>query len=1261
MNKLNFVTPGLVLCGLVAVGQAYALDTDIYLKSQSLSRNDAPRVLIIFDNSGSMATPVTETRVPYDPNVDYCSADLDTLYGIAGANAGKPGGCASRAGRIYWSFSNPRQPPAPSSSDWFDTSKNRCLSSTLATTGTYSGTKIAKWRSGSSGGGWRSLSGASNTSITYVDCEADGATNGQTAADGTQPRSSNSTAYGPPFNSSNPAFNWNNFTSNTGPTLYTSNYMNFWHNPALVTTRTRLAIAQGAVTDVVDSNPSFWLGLMAFNVNDGTDSNQNNEHGGRVVHKILDLNTPGLRTQYKAHINNLGADTWTPLAETMWEAYRYWAGLSVDYGDNNNSNIAPPRDNNAQNPPGSGPYISPFEYACQTGYIVYITDGDPTRDSAADSKIKSLSGLSSSNCAHSDSTPGTSCLKDLAGWMHDNDVYPSLPGEQTVKTYTIGFGNGMSADGRALLDETARRGGGQFFTAQNADELTIALQSIFVQILAQTTSFTAPSLSINAFNRQFNRDEIYLSLFKPSNSVAWDGNIKKYKLCTNVDRAANRCTELNDVLDANNVKITDANHNILDSAQSYWSAGSDGSEVKVGGAGSVVPSPAARNVQTYYAANYSALTGPATASAGVPLEVGANAFYTAVSADPTLLGLPSGSTTAEVDTLISWMRGIDAYDADEDGDTTEPRWRMGDILHSRASAITFGCVGGGTCSSTSDPIIKLFVGSNDGTIRMINNYSGVEEWAFMPKEMYNMQYSLSQNADGAHLTGLDNTISFWIRDNNRDGVIDPAEDKVFMFVSMRRGGRNIYGFDATPASTLTTQAGTVTPKLMWVIEGGSGAFTKLGQTWSVPRIARIRYACSGSVCDDGNPNTSDSKSRVVLIFAGGYDPNQDNSIPAPTDTMGNAIYIVDPFTGAHIWSASDSGATLNLPKMKYSISSDLTLLDSDRDGNFDRLYVGDMAGQIWRIDLGTQLAANVLDVGTKGYVFADVGCGSTSTVSRLHDTSGACATGATFQVRRKFFYPPSVAQVIDQAFSDASATYDVVAIGSGDREDPLDLLTTNLAVPPNVAADREAVHNRIYMFRDYNYSTGPAPDSNGSSAGWDAPTPLSEIDLYDATVDTLASSSNTGYTAALADLKAKKGWFIDLKRQSAITVPNGLSTVWVGEKVLARTTLLEGVLAVTTFTPANDTNAATSCQASEGIATEYKVNVLNAAAVEDFTGDGTKERSQQIGGGIPSEVVIVFRPDGTTGLINVGGKGAPPKGTKPPQTNFIDRVYWFER
>jgi type IV pilus assembly protein PilY1 len=1265
-----------------------AMDTDIYLKAQTIARDDQPNVLLILDNSGSMHDLVT-TRPAYDSTIDYCTADLDALLGAAGANAGKPASCASIAGRIYRSFGS--NPPSYSSDSWFSATKNKCFDSLtpLASSGKYTGAKVAKWKSGAT---WGSLSGTDNGDITYVDCQPDGTTNGQAVGDGTYPRNNNSNAY---TNVANRAFNWSNFTNNTSPTLYTSNYMNYWHNAGLVTSRKRLEIAKDVVKSIIDSNTSVRFGLMIFNDNDDSDADGNLRHGGRMAFKI-DTMTDARRTAMKSVIDNLVFDTHTPLAETLWEGYRYFGGLSLDYGDNNPAlsvtslirsgttvtvttstshrfsdgylvtisganqseyngtfvvNVtsstqftydivgapATPgtgtirammyRDTTSES---GGNYISPYSYTCQRGYIIYVTDGDPTKDTNADAKIATRIGTS---------CDGSSCLDDLAGWMYNNDVYSGIAEKQTIITHTISFGAGISASGLALLQETATQGGGSYNNANDADELSSALQGAIAKILEKNTSFSSPSLSVNAFNRLYNRDEVYFALFKPSNSCNWDGNVKKFKLCTNADIAASRCNNLSDILDQTPQEIIDSNSKIIDGARSYWSAATDGSEVTKGGAGANVPSPN-RTVYTYNG-SYSGLSASSPATPVVEIKVDAtNPFYTAVAADPTVLGMPSGSTSTDVDNLVSWIRGQDSYDKYKNGGepgpngvTTDARWAMGDPLHSRPVAVTYG-------GTNADPIIKLFVGTNDGMVRMISNATGVEQWAFLVKEMYNSQYPLSQDADQAHIVGLDVTPTVYVKDVNLDGIIDPAAgDRVYLYIGMRRGGRNIYAFDVTPSATVTSDSDTFTPKLMWVIQGGAGDFAKLGQTWSRPILTRLRFKCTGSTCDDGNPATDDSESRTVLVFAGGYDTNQDNAIPATTDTIGNAIYVVDPLTGSRIWWASNSGATLNLSKMKYSIPSDVALVDTDGDGSSDRLYVGDTGGQLWRIDFGDQLA-NGTNGGTNGYVFADVGC--------TGGTRGDDCASTAAQYKRKFFYPPDVAQVKDTTYSNTSR-YDLLAIGSGDREDPLDLLTSNLVAPTS----KEAVHNRIYAFRDYNYATGapatipatPVVDEDGAGK------------MYDATANNIAVLTGAAQQTEIDKLKDRNGYFIDLKEASAITVPNGLTTTYVGEKVLARAAIFEGVIHFTTFTPANDVNATTTCSANEGVAKQYALDAFTAVGAADFDKDGDTERSAQVGGGIPSEVVIIFRPDGTSGLIGTSGGAAAASGI---DVGGAKRTWWYE-
>ncbi|MGC4084826.1 MAG: hypothetical protein QM736_22610 [Vicinamibacterales bacterium] len=54
-----------------------------------------------------------------------------------------------------------------------------------------------------------------------------------------------------------------------------------------------------------------------------------------------------------------------------------------------------------------------------------------------------------------------------------------------------------------------------------------------------------------------------------------------------------------------------------------------------------------------------------------------------------------------------------------------------------------------------------------------------------------------------------------------------------------------------------------------------------------------------------------------------------------------------------LWSAGGKTSSSNLKsnQMDHSIVSPITSLDIDGDGYTDRLYFGDMAGQLWRIDL----------------------------------------------------------------------------------------------------------------------------------------------------------------------------------------------------------------------------------------------------------------------------------------------------------------------
>jgi len=407
---------------------------------------------------------------------------------------------------------------------------------------------------------------------------------------------------------------------------------------------------------------------------------------------------------------------------------------------------------------------------------------------------------------------------------------------------------------------------------------------------------------------------------------------------------------------------------------------------------------------------------------------------------------------------------------------------------------------------------------------------------------------------------------------------------------MRRGGRNIYAMDVTPASTLTDRTSTtgIIPTLKWRIIGGTTTgFGNLGQTWSPPKPATIKW---------------DGATKNVLIFGGGYHPDQDTQFG--TSSYGNAIYIVDMETGALLWwASSDAGANLVLSNMGYPIPSELKVLDSNFDGYDDRIYVGDTGGQLWRIDLGSNLTSG------------------TGSGGRLANVSSSTPVSSN----RKFFYPPDVALIKDSTYS-STQEYDIITIASGDRANP-----------------RETdVYNQVYAFRDTATTLSPGT----------IPT-LTQSDLYDATLNLIQQSDGTIDSTQLTALMAANGWYINLNDPS-----------WNGEKGLSKTLILKGVLLFSTYLPEVQANSDQCAAPVEGSGRFYAVNLLHAGAMypswdgtsSDYTRDDRVYDTNLPG--IPPNPIVVFLPNddgGTTGHTYVG-----PQITGSEFKILVEKEYWHQ-
>ena len=505
---------------------------------------------------------------------------------------------------------------------------------------------------------------------------------------------------------------------------------------------------------------------------------------------------------------------------------------------------------------------------------------------------------------------------------------------------------------------------------------------------------------------------------------------------------------------------------------------------------------------------------------------------------------------------------------------------MGDPLHSRPVTVIYG-------GTTSNPNLfddALFVVTNDGVLHAIDptnpsneSAAGTEYWAFVPRNllgrMKNLYYNADLNDPEDRGYGLDSNISVLRIDNNNHGIIEPSgtqNDKVILYFGQRRGGSYYYAVDVSQKNS---------PRLLW---SRSYASDGAGQSWSVPRVAKVRIS-------DG----TSAQTLNVLIFGGGYDPDEDAETYVDTSSVaddGAGIYMVNALTGDLIWRAGpDSGANLQLAAMRHAVPGDVRVIDLSGDGLADRMYAADLGGRIWRFDIfnGQNPAASQSegDRLVEGGLLASLG--------NAEDGDGRDETNTL-----RFFYSPDPALI-----TYPGPPFINVAIGSGHREQPLE--------------DDNVVENWFFSVRDYNVLT-PLRSSWYMADCTGATTPCHEVVTEDDLEDLTSTVGDTATTqVAVGFPNGSPGWRILLEET--------------GEKVLAESRTFQGDVYFTTYSPvAPPTDAETDdgCGTKFGLNKLYVVNAVDARPIrvdDESLGEQAADRSRELSqGSIAPEVVFVF-------------------------------------
>nr|WP_250579041.1 PilC family type IV pilus tip adhesin [Neisseria subflava] len=496
---------------------------------------------------------------------------------------------------------------------------------------------------------------------------------------------------------------------------------------------------------------------------------------------------------------------------------------------------------------------------------------------------------------------------DAAGKSWDGD--PSDPkgvdySKQLVQTFTVGFGEGISEDGRKYLEKGASRPD-WYFNASKPEKLLEAFKTIIDNIEndSKNTKFEGVSSTAPATTSMGIPD---MAATVHLNTGSWSSQLRFYKL--NRDGTPINTTEF--VQPSFNNRLTLVN----DGSKTYFIDRVSDNEASNADFG--ISDGSAKDKLEWKNALLK-WTGRAGSDEAIKADAGAKDYSQSYRIRPT-----------------------------DPNDPNKDERNLGDILDGSVAAI------GNKDKGRQEFLVAA---ANDGMVHIFRNGT--------PSNPYDLKLSyIPAGMEREDDQGQATTLGKVLKDIARDGygsstphrymvnggfVLRQTPDKqTFMFGAMGQGGRGAYALNIGAVANSDRSGWNTTVPLF---ETKKGADNKLGYTIGSTQIGRV------SIKRDTTPVNLESNVRYAGFLASGYRTEDVNSADNET-----ALYVYDMTgkeagtknTGTNV-SSSKAGkllAKIPAPDGKGGLSTP-TLVDTDFDGIVDIAYAGDRYGNMFRFDL----------------------------------------------------------------------------------------------------------------------------------------------------------------------------------------------------------------------------------------------------------------------------------------------------------------------
>lgn len=681
---------------------------------------------------------------------------------------------------------------------------------------------------------------------------------------------------------------------------------------------------------------------------------------------------------------------------------------------------------------------------CNGQGIYFLTDGEPNSSSPPDNTPAVPDDFLWRGAMNTSSVPATSTPSLINNGRYGLHYWPDIgefskflfnknnPAGVEIKTAVVGFGRlfgGIAAADRQDpetgknrkyydcrtaanndvknacnwgekthpdLPEVGGFGRGGFYYAESTQEIVDSIKNFIDELKVEipavpTGAVVVPQDTLAPDSLQ---PYAYIPLLEPKPGtfdVVWPGNVKKYDVKNGTVYGKNGSL----VFNSDGIFATDT--------YDRWSVdnAADKGAIQVGGVFDRLPMPTNQN----------------TLNRNVWIERSASTkVLDQVTATTTAMNALPGLTNWQRRYLLNFM----GYDLPETGSLldadnalpatlerpAEPFRAVGGVVHSTPQLLTYSANinADGSLSETRDE--SLLFGSLEGALHVVNANSGVEQMAFIPRQIIdNQARALRPDSTGLlspdktavpspTAFGVDAPWTAYAEYSRKSNKIEA--DFMYAYGGLRMGGDAFYGLDLTSRTN---------PKMLFNITPATSGFARLGQTWGKPVVTRIRH---------------NNQTKLVVIISGGYDldyEKTDNNRSTATAVKGNAVYIVDAKTGERLLTIGQTGQGANLShdELKFSVVGRVKTLDRDADGLTDHLYFADLGGQVFRVDLQNAPGTSTANFGTRVVRLANL------TAANGDDKPGPR------------FYEAPVVTIHDEG----SKRFAVVNVGAGDRSNPL--------------------------------------------------------------------------------------------------------------------------------------------------------------------------------------------------------------------------------